>query len=114
MCAMWLQTLSAAQVYATCGDWLANTKMTEHEVESVLHESEAPVPCDGPGCREAPDAPVAPASLPRITTDEDRGCSSLDDAVGVSVPRSCWLRDKTLTLPEGCHLRVERPPRSTR
>ena len=112
---VWLGSGSTAE--ATCGDYLdhpGNSATAEHAATNFLQERSAPLPCDGPDCRRAPESPGLPVPpAPPTFAGERWACLSGPAAVP---PKSGGrlIPDDELLLPGGDPLSLERPPRSAR
>jgi hypothetical protein len=122
--ALAVQGVLPQRVAASCGDWLAG-----HAAESAASDAEigsldqhpistqtpavpfdAPRPCQGPGCRRAPDAPPPPVP-PTLAESQDRWLTLTAEPVNVSARAVRLVLDEMLELTAGLLPRVERPPR---
>lgn len=112
---VWLGSSSTAE--ATCGDYLdhsANEATAEHAAADFQQDHSAPLPCDGPNCRRAPESPGLPVPpAPPTFAGERWACLS---GLAAVPPNSAGrlIPDDELLLPGGDPLALERPPRSVR
>jgi len=114
--------LAGKSAFATCGDYLLHSGMsdsTRSEAASGIADSQSTAadpetlprqPCNGPHCRQAPNAPTAPGAPLRWSTHTDH---AIVTAANGGSPDSARPRhydrnvQERLGHPDG----IERPPR---
>jgi hypothetical protein len=121
-----------ADVFASCGDWLAghgyesagtrasrmagaNSAPADARqaagFETPASPLDSPLPCQGPACRQAPEAP-APSAPPTLTDAQDRWLTLAGTAAMQPAGSRRVAVEQSHDLPAGQRPRVDRPPRA--
>jgi hypothetical protein len=112
--AVFLLSITANSAFATCGDYLMlpGEEHTASAGESPDHmPHEGPAPCNGPGCKGVPQAPLPTAPERSQTNELERWCASLAEDAHSALRSSQLDSDETLLIPSGFASRIDRPPR---
>lgn len=111
--------LAPQTVLGSCGDWLAHAGLEPENVlqfpadRDVENAGSSPSkPCNGPGCRQAPLAPLpVPSDSTTISKRVDLVCWA-DSSQVVSCLSERGVVEDRLVLARGYQLGIYRPPQS--